>query len=104
METVNKRELARRTAYRAGVSVELVHGVIGAMAEEVKAAVVKNERVVIVGLGVFEGRDRAPQVARNLATGGLMMVPARKTPVFRPSTEFRKRLHASVSADVQEEA
>ena len=92
--SVNKEELATRTAERAGVPDKVAYAVINAFIEEVQLAVTAGERVGLTKFGMFEGRERAARVGRNPQTGEAVPVSARTAAVFKAAKAFQERVNA----------
>lgn len=103
MKTLNKKELAARISFRAGVNAGLTDEILTAFAEEVKSAVADGYHVTLSRFGVFESRDRAARPARNPNTGEPVPVPARTVPVFRAARSFRERVNAKTRNSTTEE-
>ena len=55
------------------------------IAEELK----KGEKVQLVGFGTFEVSERAAREGRNPQTGSTMVIPASKSPKFKPGKAFK---------------
>ena len=67
--------------------------VVDGFLNAVKQALARGEGIEIRGFGTFKVRHRKARVARNPRTGEPVQVPARVSPVFKPS----KFLRASVA-------
>ena len=53
----------------------------------------KGEKLILVGFGTFETRERAAREGRNPRDPGKTIhIPARKVPVFRPSKDLREKI------------
>jgi len=87
---VNKRELIADVAARTGVAARDVAGVVDAVLASIQASVARDEKVVLSGFGTFHRQARARRVARNIAAGRPIAVPARNVPAFRPGKPFRE--------------
>lgn len=88
---MNKQELIEKLM--AKTKAPITHAdaeriVVGFM-NEVKAAVAAGDSVQLVGFGTFEARERAARTARNPKTGETLIVPAKKTPAFKPGKAFK---------------
>ena len=92
METVNRNELATRVSVRTDVGHNTVNAILGAVLEEVQAAVERGERVTIVGFGTFEGRERNARTARNPHNGQTIQVAAKTAPAFKAAVPFKQRV------------
>lgn len=92
---VNKKELTRRVAERAGVKEPEARKIINAAIEEIQSAVMDGEVVALTDFGVFQAKQRAARAARNPQTGVAQTVPGRTVPVFRVAINFRNRVIAA---------
>lgn len=66
--------------------------VIDGFLNAVKQALAQGNGIEIRGFGTFKLRHRKARVARNPRTGEPVEVPARVSPVFKPSKYLRVRL------------
>lgn len=93
---MNKSEMARRLAARAGLTqarsaevLEMVfdpaHGVI---ADELDA----GGKVAIGGFGTFEARERAARAGRNPGTGEAIRIAAKRYPAFKAAKSLKDRI------------
>ncbi len=57
--------------------------------ETVIKALDEGQRVEIRGFGSFSMASRAERIARNPQTGEKVMIPAKKTPHFKPGKDLR---------------
>jgi DNA-binding protein HU-beta len=64
--------------------------VLDAVLDTIYSHIVKGERVVLTGFGLFERRERQARTARNPATGASVKVKKHYVPAFKPGTEFRE--------------
>lgn len=92
MDTVNRNELATRVSVRTDIGHNTVNAILGAVLEEVQAAVEQGERVTLVGFGTFEPRERNARTARNPHTGDPIQVEAKTAPAFKAATQFKQRV------------
>ena len=63
--------------------------VVDAFLDAVKDTLARGDNIEIRGFGTFKVRHRKPRAARNPKTGEPVAVPARRVPVFKPSSHFR---------------
>lgn len=66
--------------------------VIDGFLNAVKQALAQGNGIEIRGFGTFKVRHRKARVARNPRTGDPVQVPARVSPVFKPSKSLRSRV------------
>jgi DNA-binding protein HU-beta len=62
---------------------------VNAVFNSIQDAVAAGEIVSLVGFGSFFTRDRAARTARNPQTGGIINVPAKKSPCFKAGKVFK---------------
>ena len=63
--------------------------VVDGFLNAVKHALAGGRHIEIRGFGTFKVRERKERMARNPRTGEPVRVPARSTPVFKPSKFLR---------------
>ncbi len=66
--------------------------VVDGFLNAVKQALAQGNGIEIRGFGTFKVRHRKARVARNPRTGEPVQVPARVSPVFKPSKHLRSRV------------
>jgi len=81
---LNKQELIKEVAAKSNLTNKdaesAVNGTIGA----IEAALVKGEKVQLIGFGTFETRTRKARKGRNpRKPDEVMDIPASKAPVFK---------------------
>ena len=67
--------------------------IIGALTEDITAAVARGDRIEIRGFGRFMPRARATKDAFNPRTGIPMRLGPGRTILFRPSNELIKKMN-----------
>ena len=80
---MNKAELITAIAAKTGESKKATENLIGAFVDVVTGALVKGDKVQLVGFGSFEVRKRAARKGRNPQTKEEIKIPASKAPVFK---------------------
>ncbi len=80
---MNKTELIDAVAKKSKLTKKASEQAINALMDSVKDALVKNDKVALVGFGTFEVRARAARKGRNPQTGKEITIPAAKAPAFR---------------------
>ena len=80
---MNKQELISAMAEKANLSKKDAEAALNAFVGTVEAALVKGEKVQLVGFGGFEVRERAARTGRNPQTGTEMKIAAAKVPAFK---------------------
>ena len=78
-EVADYLEVSRRTAEK---TVDLIFA-------KITEALAEGDKVNIAGFGQFEVRARAERKGVNPRTGEEIVVPASKTPVFKPGKQLK---------------
>ncbi len=86
---MNKQQLVSAIAEKAGLTKKQASAAVDAFMEAVKEALSKGEEVRLVGFGTFQVRERKARKGKNPRTGEVINIPAKKVPVFRPSSELK---------------
>ena len=80
---MNKTELIAEVANKAGLSRKDAEKALGAVVETITEAVVKGDKVQLVGFGSFETKQREARTGRNPMTKETIEIPATRVPVFK---------------------
>ena len=80
---MNKTELIVEVANKAGLSRKDAEKALGAVVETITEAVVKGDKVQLVGFGSFETKQREARTGRNPKTKETIEIPATRVPVFK---------------------
>lgn len=86
---MNKTELITAIAEKAEISKKDAEKTLKAFVDVVSDELVKGEKVQLVGFGTFEVVERKEREGRNLQTQEPMLIPASKTPKFRPGKALK---------------
>ncbi|MFI0406759.1 HU family DNA-binding protein [Actinomadura sp. 3N508] len=97
---MNRSELVRAVAERAGSDEAAARRHVDAIVETVMERVSAGERVIVTGFGTFDRLSRPARSARNPRTGLPIEVPAAEVPRFRSGQTFRNRVAESGPAAV----
>jgi len=89
---MNKGELVDQIAQKADVTKKDADVILSALLDTIVESVVAGEKVVLVGFGTFEIRERQERVGRNPATGEPLTIPAAKIPAFSAGKVFKGRV------------
>lgn len=80
---MNKTELIAEVANKAGLSRKDAEKALGAVVETITEAVVKGDKVQLVGFGSFKTKQREARTGRNPKTKETIEIPATRVPVFK---------------------
>lgn len=90
---MNKVELIAAVAAKAGLSKKDAEKAIAAVVASVEEALVKGDKVQLIGFGTFEVRERAARVGRNPQTKAEIKIAASKQPVFKAGAALKKAVN-----------
>lgn len=81
---MNKSELIANIAERSGKTKKDVDLIVSEFVNTVEEALVKGDRVQLIGFGTFESRQRKARTGRNpRKPGETIEIAASKAPVFK---------------------
>ena len=80
---MNKSKLIAAMAAKTGETKKSAEANLNAFIETVTEALVKGDKVQLVGFGSFETRKKAARKGRNPRTKEEIKIPASKAPVFK---------------------
>ena len=87
---MNKNELSAEIARRAGISRKDAEAAIVTMTEIICEKMRQDEKVQIVGFGVYEVKHRPARKARNPKTGEEVQLGERVSPIFKPGKMMKQ--------------
>ena len=87
---MNKSELIKEVALKGQLSFNEATNAVDAIMETIAETMHKGESVTLVGFGSFVIQERkARNNGHNSATGGSMLIPAKRQVKFRPGSKMR---------------
>ncbi len=90
---MNKAELISAVAQQSGLTKKDSEAAIDAFISVVEDTLSKQEKVVLVGFGTFEVKERAARKGRNPQTKEEIMIPASKAPVFKAGKALKDKVN-----------
>lgn len=87
---MNKEDLVKEVSKKTRVSQKLAAEIINLSLDIIEKSVAKGKKVVLVGFGSFELRQRAARTGRNPQNGQEIHIPAKKVPAFTAGKKFRE--------------
>ncbi|HAU32579.1 MAG: Histone family protein DNA-binding protein [Desulfotomaculum sp. 46_296] len=87
---MNKAELIAQVAEKSDLTKKDAERAVSALIETVEEALVRGDRVQLVGFGTFEIRERAARKGRNPQTGQEIDIAATRVPVFKAGKSLRE--------------
>jgi DNA-binding protein HU-beta len=80
---MNKSDLVTSMAEKGSLSKKDAEKALNAFMESVEEALVKGDKVQLIGFGSFEVRTRAARKGRNPQTKEELTIPESKAPIFK---------------------
>ena len=90
---MNKVELIAAVAEKAGLSKKDADKAVAAVVASIEEALIKGDKVQLIGFGTFEVRERAARVGRNPQTKEEIKIDASKQPVFKAGAALKKAVN-----------
>ena len=87
---MNKSDLVAAIAAKTGETKKSAEESLNAFVSVVTDALVKGDKVQLVGFGSFEVRKRAARKGRNPQTKEEIKIPASKAPVFKAGKALKE--------------
>jgi DNA-binding protein HU-beta len=90
---MNKADLISAVAQESGLTKKDSEAAIDALVSVVEESLATGEKVVLVGFGTFETKNRAARNGRNPQTKEAITIPASKAPVFRAGKALKDKVN-----------
>lgn len=87
---MNKRELIDEVSTKTGLTKRVSRETVDAVISAITDSLTREEKVTLVGFGIFQVRKRKAREGRNPQTGKKIQIPAKKVPKFRAGKNLRK--------------
>ena len=91
---MNKAELVAAMAEQAGLSKKDAEAALKAFTDVVSDELKNGGKVQLVGVGTFEGSERAAREGRNPQSGEVMKIAASKAPKFKAGKALKDLVNA----------
>ena len=89
---MNKAELVEQVANQTGLIKKASRGAVDAITSVISDALVRGEKVTLVGFGTFQVVERKTRRRRNPQTREAIQIPARKVTKFGPGKGLREKV------------
>jgi DNA-binding protein HU-beta len=89
---MNKGELVDAISSKINVTKKETEAVLSATLDTIMEAVSSGDKVLLVGFGSFEQRQRQAREGRNPKTGEKMTIAATKVPAFTAGKLFKEKV------------
>lgn len=90
---MNKGELVDEIAENSGVTKKQADTILTTLTDIIIETVSSGEKVILVGFGSFEARDRKARDGRNPQTGKKLKIPATRVPAFSAGKVFKEKVN-----------
>ena len=90
---MNKSQLVESIATKTGFTKKDSEKALAAVLESVEKALVKGDKVQLIGFGTFGTKKRAARTGRNPQTGATIKVPASQVVSFAPSSALKAKVN-----------
>ena len=90
---MNKTELVANVAEKAGLTKKDAEKAVNALFSSIEEALVKKDKVQMIGFGTFEVKARAARTGRNPQTGDEIKIPASKNSVFKAGKALKEAVN-----------
>ena len=86
---MNKTELINAVAAKAEISKKDADKALTAVLASIEEALVKGDKVQLIGVGTFEVKERAARTGHNPKTGEAIEIAAAKLPSFKAGAALK---------------
>ena len=90
--TVGRNKLTEQVADKIG-AIPNLYNIVGAVFDAVAENLAKGDAVAIRDFGIFKVVQCKERKGRNPQTGEEIIIPAHKTPLFKASKNFKKKVN-----------
>ena len=92
LQSMNKIELINGVAIEAGISKAQAKAAVDAAIKVMTTALVKGDKIALVGFGTLAVQEKAERKGVNPSTGAPITIPAKKVVKFKPSAELAEKV------------
>ena len=89
---MNKTELVAAIAEKTDLTKKDAELALTAVVESITEALVKGDKVQLIGFGSFEVKNRAARVGRNPKTKEAIEIAASRVPVFKAGKALKDKV------------
>ena len=90
---MNKAELVAAIAEKANFTKKDAEAALNAVTASIEEALIKGEKVQLIGFGTFETRKRAARTGRNPQTGKELKIAASTVPAFKAGKALKDKVN-----------
>ena len=92
---MNRKELIAALSAKTSVTKADADRQILALIEIISKTLEEGGKINLNGFGIFEVRERAPRIGRNLRTGETIRIKPAKVPAFKAGASLKATLNRS---------
>lgn len=92
--TMTKADLVKKIAEGAGITSAEAKKALEATTEAIKDALVKGEKLQLIGFGTFSVNERPAREGKNPRTGEALHIEAKKVAKFKAGAELDSAINA----------
>lgn len=89
---MNKEDLVNMIAAKTRMTKKDTSHILDALTETIMETVASGDKVVLVGFGTFEPRNRKERKGMNPQTGQSITIPATTVPAFSAGKVFKEQV------------
>jgi DNA-binding protein HU-beta len=89
---LNKTDLVNNVREKTNLSLKDSEKVLKAVLGTITQALVKGDKIQLIGFGTFETKKRAARKGRNPKNGAEIKISAKRIPVFKPGKALKSRV------------
>ena len=89
---MNKAELVEEVTNQIGLTKRQSREAVDAITSVITDALVRQEKVTLVGFGAFQIMQRKARRGRSPQTGEEIQIPGKKVPKFKPGRALREKV------------
>ncbi len=90
---MNKSELIASLAEKTEITKKDAEKALNAFVDVISGALVKGEKVQLIGFGTFDVKKRPARKARNPRTGEEIKIAASKAPTFKAGKALKDKVN-----------
>ncbi|MBF0612457.1 MAG: HU family DNA-binding protein [Magnetococcales bacterium] len=87
---MNKRDLVQKLAQKTGFNEKIAGEALTTTLDVIQDALIRGDRVSLIGFGAFEVTEREARPGRNPQTGEPITIPASKVLRFRAGKSLKE--------------
>ena len=92
---MNKSELVAALAAKTELSKKDAEKALNGFVGVINEALVKGDKVQLIGFGTFEVKNRPARTARNPRTGAEIKIAASKAPAFKAGKALKDKVNTA---------